>query len=50
MTKNISIDTYDIIVCVAMIGGFLTGNWIPLWLFAGVYAWAAIITKTQISI
>jgi hypothetical protein len=30
---SISIDTYDLVVIAAMIGGFSTGNWLPFTLF-----------------
>ena len=33
LTKNISIDTFDLILCVALIGGFITGEWLPLAVF-----------------
>jgi len=26
---NITVDTYDLIICVALTGGFATHNWIP---------------------
>ena len=30
---NISIDTYDFVIIVAMVGGFYTGEWLPFFLF-----------------
>jgi len=30
---SISIDTYDLVIIVAMVGGFKTGMWIPFALF-----------------
>lgn len=32
-TYDISIDTFDALLIVAMVGGFATGNWIPLVVF-----------------
>jgi hypothetical protein len=26
---NVSIDTYDFVVCTAIAGGFMTGEWMP---------------------
>ena len=31
--KNYSVDTYDLIIITAMIGGFYIGNWMPLIFF-----------------
>lgn len=36
LAKNISIDTFDLILCVALIGGFVTGEWFPLFIFIGL--------------
>lgn len=30
---NISIDTYDLVIITATIGGFITSNWLPFILF-----------------
>ena len=43
--KDISIDTYDIIIYVTLIGGFATGNWMPAWIFCGVYALSEIFKR-----
>ena len=33
MTREISIDTYDLVIITALIGGFITGLWIPFMVF-----------------
>jgi len=30
---NIDIDSYDLVICVALVGGFATGNWLPFIVF-----------------
>jgi hypothetical protein len=37
---NISIDSFDIIMCVALVGGFMTGEWLPF-IFLSVFAASA---------
>lgn len=33
---KINIDSFDFILIVALIGGFCTGNWVPLVIFAAL--------------
>lgn len=34
--QNINIDSFDLIYATALIGGFATGNWVPVILLTGL--------------
>lgn len=39
--KNISIDSFDLGICVALWGGFMTGYWIPAGIMLGIVIYQA---------
>lgn len=41
---HFTVDSFDLIICVALIGGFSTGNWIPA-ILACTFGWYAALHK-----
>ena len=47
MRKQNSFDSADIVLAVCIVGGFMTGNWIPAWMF-GVVITMAVWHSTKV--